>query len=72
MLPRKSFCSFAVLLSTVVVLAADGVPVHAAPFGPRPGAELSIDKLSPIGDFINGEVVFKLPISFLSALFQHF
>jgi len=56
MLPCKSFCSFAVLLSMVVVLAADGVPVHAAPFGPRPGAELSIDKLSPIGDFINGEV----------------
>ena len=56
MLPRKSFCSFAVLLSTVAVLAANGVPVQAAPFGPRPGAELSIDKLSPIGDFINGEV----------------
>src|SRR6201994_722960 len=25
-------------------------------FGPRPGAELSIDKLAPIDDFINGEI----------------
>src|ERR1700760_2932248 len=25
-------------------------------FGPRPGAELSIEKLAPIDDFINGEI----------------
>jgi CubicO group peptidase (beta-lactamase class C family) len=56
MLPRKSFRSFAALFGTVAVLAASGVSAQAAPFGPRPGAELSIDKLSPIENFINGEV----------------
>src|SRR6185437_922327 len=48
--------SLAALVGTVAVLAASGVSAQAAPFGPRPGAELSIDKLSPIEDFINGEV----------------
>jgi CubicO group peptidase (beta-lactamase class C family) len=58
MFPRKSFHSIASLLGAMAtsLLAANGTPAQAAPFGPRPGAELSIEKLSPIADFINGEV----------------
>src|ERR1700744_5228619 len=40
----------------VSLLVANGAPAQAAPFGPRPGAELSVEKLAPIEDFINGEV----------------
>src|SRR6202012_20660 len=58
MFSRKSFHSIASLLGAMAtsLLAANGAPAQAAPFGPRPGAELSIEKLSPIADFINGEV----------------
>jgi CubicO group peptidase (beta-lactamase class C family) len=56
MLPGKSFRSSAALLGAVAVLALNGTPAPAAPFGPRPGAELSVEKLAPIEDFINGEV----------------
>ena len=37
-------------LITAPSLAAD------ATFGPRPGAELSVEKLAPIDGFINGEI----------------
>src|ERR1700744_215535 len=40
----------------VSLLVANGAPAREAPFGPPPGAELSIEKLAPIEDFINGEV----------------
>src|ERR1700744_3048 len=40
----------------VSLLVANGAPAREAPFGPRPGAELSVEKLAPIEDFINGEV----------------
>lgn len=56
MLPGKSFRTFNALFGAVAALAASGAPAPAAPFGPRPGAGLSVEKLSPIGDFINGEV----------------
>lgn len=56
MLPGKSFRTFTALFGAVAALAASGTPAPAAPFGPRPGAGLSVEKLSPIGDFINGEV----------------
>jgi CubicO group peptidase (beta-lactamase class C family) len=29
---------------------------EAAPFGPPPGATIAVEKLAPIGDFVNGEV----------------
>ena len=38
-------------VSFTVVPAAGG-----AAFGPRPGAELSLEKLAPIEDFVNGEI----------------
>jgi len=44
------FALFGALLSTTSA-SADGVP-----FGPPPGAKLSIDKLAAIDGFINGEV----------------
>jgi CubicO group peptidase (beta-lactamase class C family) len=56
MLARRSFLSFVALFGTGAALVATGAPVLAAPFGPRPGAELSVEKLAPIEDFINGEV----------------
>jgi CubicO group peptidase (beta-lactamase class C family) len=50
-----SFLHFAALSIAAVTISA---PVSAATvqLGPPPGAELSIEKLAPIEDFINGEV----------------
>jgi CubicO group peptidase (beta-lactamase class C family) len=58
MFPHKSFHSIVSLLGVMAtsLLAVNGTSAHAAPFGPRPGAELSVEKLSRIADFINGEV----------------
>ncbi len=56
MLPRRSFLSFVALFGAGAALVTTGAPVLAAPFGPRLGAELSVEKLAPIEDFINGEV----------------
>jgi CubicO group peptidase (beta-lactamase class C family) len=59
MLPRIS-ASFRSAMLSAAAAAAVGVasPLPAAndAFGPPPGAELSIGKLSPIEDFINGEI----------------
>jgi len=41
---------------TAALLAVPAVSAVAAPLGPPPGAELSVEKLSPIDDFINGEI----------------
>ena len=41
---------------TAALLAVPAVSAVAAPLGPPPGAELSVEKLSPIDDFINGEL----------------
>ena len=41
---------------TAALHAAAAVSAVAAPLGPPPGAELSVEKLSPIDDFINGEI----------------
>jgi len=41
---------------TAALLAVPAVSAVAAPLGPPPGAELSVEKLSPIEDFINGEI----------------
>jgi len=40
----------------VAVLFATSLPAASPEFGPAPGAELSVEKLSRIDDFINGEV----------------
>ncbi len=55
MFPRKSFWFFIALVGALAVLATNSTS-QAAPFGPRPGAELSVARLAPIADFINGEV----------------
>ena len=46
------------LFTAAIVAIAITVPALAGgvPFGPRPGAELSVEKLAPIEGFINGEV----------------
>jgi CubicO group peptidase (beta-lactamase class C family) len=41
---------------TATLLAAVPLAVDAATLGPPPGAELSLEELSPIEDFINGEI----------------
>ena len=60
MLPRDSasFRSTATRFAAAVATACVASPLAAADvaFGPPPGAELSIEKLSPIDDFINGEI----------------
>jgi CubicO group peptidase (beta-lactamase class C family) len=57
MLPRKSasFRSHATLFAAMVAAAT---PLSAATIelGPPPGAVLSVEKLAPIDDFINGEI----------------
>jgi CubicO group peptidase (beta-lactamase class C family) len=45
-----------ITISIVAVLAAAPASVADVAFGPRPGAALSIEKLSPIEGFINGEI----------------
>jgi CubicO group peptidase (beta-lactamase class C family) len=42
--------------AAAAVGVASPLPAAGAAFGPPPGAELSIEKLSPIEDFINGEI----------------
>src|SRR5665213_216394 len=60
MFPRDSasFRSVAVLFAAAVALIALAMPssAGAASFGPPPGAELSVEKLAPIADFVNGEI----------------
>lgn len=57
MLSRHSapFLSAAVRAAAVVA-AVFSVPAGAAGFGPPPGAELSVEKLSRIDDFLNAEI----------------
>jgi CubicO group peptidase (beta-lactamase class C family) len=45
-----------ITISMVAVLAAAPAPAADLAFGPRPGAVLSVDKLSPIEGFIDGEI----------------
>ncbi len=45
-----------IALAWVLGPAAASSRAEEVAFGPRPGAELSIDKLAPIDDFINGEI----------------
>jgi CubicO group peptidase (beta-lactamase class C family) len=59
MLPRHApfgpaATRFAAAMAVVSVAAL--LPAVAAQLGPPPGAELSVEKLSPIDDFINGEI----------------
>ena len=60
MFPRKSasFRSSTALFGAAIasVLAASPSLAASVLFGPQPGAALSVEKLSPIDDFINGEV----------------
>src|SRR5580700_2806666 len=64
MLSRKSafkspsFMPCATLLCAAIVSGLIAAPSRAAdvPFGPRPGAVLSVEKLAPIEGFVNGEV----------------
>src|SRR6201996_7304041 len=46
------------VVALALVLGFAAVPSRAedVAFGPRPGAELSVEKLAPIDDFINGEI----------------
>src|SRR5580704_12449742 len=57
---QRNFASMAchiIPFATVAAVSFTIVPAAGgAAFGPRPGAELSLEKLSPIEDFINGEV----------------
>jgi len=44
-------------IATVAAVSFAAVPAAGgAAFGPRPGADLSLEKLSPIEDFVNGEI----------------
>jgi CubicO group peptidase (beta-lactamase class C family) len=60
MLPRDSasfrFRAVLFVAAIAIVSRAMSLPAGAATFGPPPGAELSVDKLSPIADFVNGEI----------------
>jgi CubicO group peptidase (beta-lactamase class C family) len=60
LLPRAaaSFCRHAARFTAMLAAVSLAAPVSAATveFGPPPGAELSREKLSPIDDFVNGEV----------------
>jgi CubicO group peptidase (beta-lactamase class C family) len=74
MFPRDSvsFRSGAMQFVSAVVLVAlvMPLPAGAATFGPPPGAELSVEQLSPIADFINGEIAAgKIPGAIV--LIQH-
>jgi CubicO group peptidase (beta-lactamase class C family) len=53
-----SFPDFAALIAALVaaVMVASPLSATTVQLGPPPGAELSIDKLAPIEDFVNGEV----------------
>jgi CubicO group peptidase (beta-lactamase class C family) len=44
------------VMAMAAVALASPLPAASAEFGPRPGAELSLEKLSPIADFVNGEI----------------
>jgi CubicO group peptidase (beta-lactamase class C family) len=46
----------ATLRAAIIVLVSATVPLPAGAFGPPPNAELSIDKLSRIDDFLNDQV----------------
>src|ERR1700688_4305327 len=59
MLPRHSASFRSAMLSAAAAAAvgvASPLPAANVACGPPPGAELSIEKLSPIEDFINGEI----------------
>src|SRR6476661_10984031 len=58
MFSRKSALrsNWATLRATIIVLVAVTVPLPASAFGPPPNAELSIDKLSRIDDFLNDQI----------------
>jgi CubicO group peptidase (beta-lactamase class C family) len=43
-------------LAAVGTAVAFVAPLSAVAFGPRPGADLSLEKLAPIADFVNGEI----------------
>jgi CubicO group peptidase (beta-lactamase class C family) len=57
---QRNFASMAchiIPFATVAAVSFTVVPAAGgAAFGPRPGAELSLEKLSPIEDFVNGEI----------------
>jgi CubicO group peptidase (beta-lactamase class C family) len=46
----------ATLFAAIAAFASISTPLSAAEFGPPPNAVLSLDKLSKIDDFINGQV----------------
>lgn len=52
---RASIALFAGMVA-VIATAVVSLPVAAAAFGPPPGAELSVEKLNRIDDFLNGEI----------------
>jgi CubicO group peptidase (beta-lactamase class C family) len=58
MIPRRlASIRFRVMpLAAVGTAVAFVAPLSAVAFGPRPGAELSLEKLAPIADFVNGEI----------------
>jgi CubicO group peptidase (beta-lactamase class C family) len=60
MIPRHftsiRFCATRVAAMVAAVLLAVPLPAAAVELGPPPGAELSREKLSPIDDFLNGEI----------------
>jgi CubicO group peptidase (beta-lactamase class C family) len=60
LLPRNfaSTYRYTALGAAVVATVSTAAPLSAAPveLGPPPGAELSLAKLSPIADFVNGEI----------------
>src|SRR6201992_2900786 len=45
-----------IALTLLTGLDAGSSRAEEVAFGPRPGAELSVEKLAPIDDFLNGEI----------------
>jgi CubicO group peptidase (beta-lactamase class C family) len=56
MLSRQFASSRAAAAMFAAVLPAAPLPAATVQFGPSPGAELSVERLLPIEDFVNGEI----------------
>ncbi len=56
-MPSRSFASSRIgTVMSAAALLAGPLPAAATGYAPRPGAELSLEKLAQIDDFINGEI----------------
>jgi hypothetical protein len=60
MLPRDFASGIRICAIAAAVLVTAASPAATVALGPPPGADLSVEKLSPIEDFINGEIVARM------------